>query len=113
MREFWTPGPDGVPTGPFNCAPEAGLNFSFNVASWLAASGPGLTLDQAGSSIDVASPLVRSGAVAFAGAVMTGRIEYAPGAVVVPGQLVDMLVTFTASDGQHDARSYRLQLLPR
>lgn len=113
MLDFWKTGPDGIPTGPFNSDPEAGLNFTFNTAAWLAASGVALTLDQAGSSIEVDAPLVRAGVVSYSGAAMTARIEYAPDAEVTPGQLVRMVVTMRASDGQHDARIYRLQLRPR
>lgn len=113
MLDFWKDTGPYKPWGPFNCAPGAGLNFSFNTATWLAESGTGLTLDQAGSSIEVAAPLVRMGAVMYTGAKMTARIEFAPDAVIVPGAFVKLSVTFRASDGQHDARTYYLRLEPR
>jgi len=115
MPDFWNQSGPLHPWGPFNCAPGASLNFTYNAAAWLSKSGTGLTLDEAGSGVDVEAPLVKA-AQAFAGSLITARIELDPDAVIGAaqvGQFVPLRVNFKASDGQHDARTYYLRLEPR
>lgn len=91
--------------------PSASLNFTFDAVEWLAASGTGLTLDQAGSGMVVGDKLTVV-ATSFAGSKMTARIERSavPAAV---GDFVELTVKVKASDGQHDNRIYFLQLAER
>jgi hypothetical protein len=99
---YWkTTGPR-TPWGEFD--PNAQLNFSFDLASWIASAGVGLSL----SGCEVASDPLLTATSQLAGELVTVRIRIANGQTVEPGTYLWFRLRMTLSDGQRDDRTFWL-----
>lgn len=105
---FWKQEGGPAPWGPLDI--DASLNFSFDMSSWLAASGSGLTLATA-EFVD--HPTMTIGAPALADSVVTARVAWLPDEGQRLGAFYSFTLRFTADDGQRDDRTFYLQFTAR
>lgn len=104
---FWkTTGPK-APWGDFD--PNAKLNFSFDLAPWVAAAGTGLTV----SVCDVTSDPLLHVDRHLAGDQATVQVVAADGQTLVPGAYLWFRLRMALSDGQRDERTFWLLVRER
>lgn len=108
---FWRDSGGPAPWGPLSVG--AALNFSDNLAAWLASAGPGqnLTLVSAAfvdhDGLEIAAPSIT-------GAVVTTRIDWAlPDPPPELGTFYSFRLEWLASDGQRDERTFNLCYVQR
>lgn len=105
---YWnyTGGP--FPWGLFD--PDAELAFSFEVGPWVTSSGVSLSLQSFTVLADARLQVVGQGLL---GTTITVRLKLAVGAEVSAGQRISFTLRMFLSDGQHDDRTFLLQVQQR
>lgn len=106
---YWKTTGARQPWGEFD--PDAGLNFSFNLADFAAQAGAALTVQ--GVQV-IADPRLAVSSPSLAANVFTMRVDKVnPAAAADIGQFVPFTLRIMLSDGQHDDRTFYLLIRQR
>lgn len=105
---YWNYTGAPFPWGLFD--PDAELAFSFEVGPWVSSSGVSLTLQ---SFTVLADPRLQVVGQGLLGTTITVRLKLADGATAPSGTRISFTLRMFLSDGQHDDRSFLLQVQQR